>query len=103
MADVADRAGLNELTRLLQLRHIAVGQVDHVDEAGGFRRIGHLFCLWVVLGQRLFAEDVLLRGDQLHCGGVVDWIGRHIGRRVELAPGDGVIERGEGLLHPVLR
>ena len=54
MAYRADLARLHHLARLLERRDIAIGEVHHIDDAGGFRRIGHLARLAEILGQRLY-------------------------------------------------
>ena len=54
----------DQLARLVQRGDVAVGEVDHVDEARRLGGLGHLEGLGVVGGQRLFAEDVLAGGEQ---------------------------------------
>ncbi len=69
MAHLADLAIQNHLPRGLQRCHIAVGQVDHGDEAGFFRSIGHFRGLGIGFGQRLFAKHMLARRQKLQAGG----------------------------------
>ena len=80
------------LPRLLQRRRIAVGQVDHVDEAGRFGGLGHRQRVGMVRRQRLFAEHVLAGGQQRQRRRLVDAVRRDVDGRVELAPGDRRLE-----------
>ena len=95
MAYRADLARLHHLARLLERRDIAIGEVHHIDDAGGFRRIGHLARLAEILGQRLFAQHRLAGGNQRHGGRMVDAVGRDVGDRVEIAPVERRLQRGE--------
>ena len=87
----ADRADLpveHHLPALLQRRRVAIGEVDHADQAGLLDRLGHLHRLGRVSGERLLAEDMLAGGDRLHGRRMMNLIRRDVRHRVELAPGE---------------
>ncbi|MNE51446.1 hypothetical protein D3C80_1460750 [compost metagenome] len=65
MAHLADLARQHHFACRLQGGDIAIGEVDHGDEARLFGGIGHFGGLGVVFRQRLFAEDVLAGRQQL--------------------------------------
>ena len=44
---------------------------------------------------------MLLGGQQLHRGGVMNAVRRHIHGRIELAPGNGIVEGAEGIVNAV--
>ena len=92
MLEPADPAGRDDLARLLERRRGPVGEVDHVHDAGGVGGIGHFPGEGIVGCERLLAEDVLSRGDELHRRRVVDAVGRDVRGRVELTPGDRFVE-----------
>ncbi len=81
---------------------IAIGEIDHADEAGLLGRLGHGEGFLGVCRQRLFAEHVLAGGERLHRRGVVHVIGRDVGHRVKVAPGERLLKRGEASLDVVL-
>lgn len=83
MLDCADLAGDHHLAGPLQRRDVAIGQVDHVDDAGPFSRLRHLERLFVVLGERLFTKHMLSGRQQGERRRVVHAIRRDVRRRVE--------------------
>jgi hypothetical protein len=97
MLDRADGARGHDVPHLLEAGDVAVGQVDHVDDAGGLGRLGHLEGLGGVGRERLFAKDVLAGSDHRHRRRVMERIRRDVGHGIELAPLQGRLERGEPL------
>ena len=55
MAHLPDLTRQNHCARLLQRRDIAIGQVNHIDEAGLFSDFSHVHGFFIISGQRLFA------------------------------------------------
>ncbi|MCY1299956.1 hypothetical protein D9M70_495080 [compost metagenome] len=102
MAQLADITGEHHRPCLLQRRDIAIGEVHHRHQAGALGGVGHLRRLGVIFRERLFAQHVLAGGKQCQRRRVVRLVRRHVRRRVELAPGDRLVERGEGLGNAVL-
>ncbi len=97
MSDRAELAGEHHLAGALQRRDVAIGEIDHVDDAGPFGRLRHLQRRRIVLRQRLFAEDMFARGNQRHRRRVMDAVGRDICRRIEFTPGDRLLQRKKPL------
>ena len=95
MPHLADLARRNQLPRLLQRRNIAVTQVHHIDERGLLGGGCHFIGQREILGQRLFAQHMLLRRDDLHRRRMMHGIGRHVGDGIELSPGQQRIEAAE--------
>ena len=82
----------------MQGRDIAIGQVHHVDEACLLGGCCHFIGELEIFRERLFAQHMLVGGEQLHCRRVMDGIRRDVGGGIELAPGDGLVEVFEGIL-----
>lgn len=83
MPDIADGAIADHARRLLQGRHVAIGQVHHVHHPGAGGGIGHLLRIGGIGRQGLFAQDMLARRQHLHGGRVVHRVWGDIGHRVE--------------------
>ena len=98
MLDRADLARDHHLARLLQLRDIAIGQVDHVDDPCPFGSFRHLERLVIILRERLLAKNVLAGGKQRQGRRIVSLVRRDIRHRIELAPGQRLVQRREALL-----
>ncbi len=96
MLDLADGTLIDQLPEFLQFGDIAVSEVDHIDQSGRLGSVGHALGMPVMGSQRLFAKHMLALRDRLHRGFEVEPVGRHIGDRIELAPIEGLVERGEG-------
>ncbi len=102
MAHLTDFSGQNHFARLLQGCDIAIGQVDHIDDArllGGVRHFGGFL---VAFRQRLLAEDMLARTDQRQRGRMMDGIRRHIGRGIEPAPFQRILKPREAVVNVVV-
>ena len=97
VANRADLAGIDHLARPLDRVGVAIGEVDHIDDAGGLRRLHHRHGVLVVHRQGLFAEDMFACRDELQRGRLMDIVRRRIDGRVESAPGDRLVEAAEGL------
>ncbi|MDT4865037.1 hypothetical protein FQZ97_998190 [compost metagenome] len=95
MPQLANLTGQHHRPRLLQRCDIAIGQVDHGDEPGALRGVGHFRGLGVVFRKRFFAQHVFAGGQQGQRRRMVRLVRRHIRRRIELAPSNGIVERSE--------
>jgi hypothetical protein len=95
--DATDLAGQHHFAGLLQGRDIAIGEVDHRDEAGGLRGAGHLVRFGIAFRQRLLAHHMLARRQQRQRRRMVRAVGRDIGGRIEAIPGNGLLQRREDM------
>ena len=75
MADLADGASGDQTGGFHQGGPIAVGQVDHVDDASLGRCFGHFCGMGVIRGQRLFTQHMFASGQQGHGRGVMHRVG----------------------------
>ncbi len=97
MPDIADGPFANHLRGLLQGGHVAVAEVDHVHHARFGGGTGHFLRLRRICGQWLFAQHMLACGQEGQGGGVMRGVGGDVGHRIELAPGQRFIHRGEAV------
>ena len=64
MANLTNRPSGNQRTSVLNGRGIAIAKIDHIDDLGGLRRLGHFMRIIRIRRQRLFAQNVLTCGDR---------------------------------------
>ena len=81
-----DGAGGDQPPCLLHGGKASIGEIDHIDHPcpGGGPR--HLDGMRMVVGQRLFAQNLLAGGQQRHRCRIVGAVRRDVGEAVERAP-----------------
>ncbi len=102
VAHDAERALPHQSAGFLNGAGVAVGEVDHVDELALTGLLHHRVGVPRIERQRLFAENVFAGLEERHCGREMRGIGRHIDHRVELAPGDGLVDCRKLVLDAIL-
>ena len=102
MADIANLTFRDKLCGLNHGWHVAIRQIDHIDDTCSAGGLHHFHRVSVGRGQWFLAQDMFASSQKRDRGPVVNCIGCDIRCGIKTTPSDGVLDCVKGVGNPKL-